>query len=160
MGSSSKARFHQIRFKSIETHPATSLRWHHNERDGVWNARCLHCFLICLFRHRSKKTSKLRVTRLCSGKSPVTGEFPAQKASNAEMYPFDDRLHVLLTLLYYQIALCRASNYKSVCYALWNTWNIARYLRGEFSNSIERRELYLRPRVRSQPAIVPEHMGI
>ena len=35
-------------------------------------------------RHRSKKTSKLRVTDLCVGNSPVTGEFPAQKASNAE----------------------------------------------------------------------------
>ena len=33
---------------------------------------------------RSKKTSKLRVTGLCAGNSPVTGEFPAQRASNAE----------------------------------------------------------------------------
>ena len=31
-----------------------------------------------------KKTSKLRVAGLCDGKSPVTGEFPAQRASNAE----------------------------------------------------------------------------
>ena len=35
-------------------------------------------------RHRSQKTSKLRVTGLCEGNSPVTAEFPAQKASNAE----------------------------------------------------------------------------
>ena len=35
-------------------------------------------------RHRPKKTSKLRVTDLCAGNSPVTGEFPAQSASNAE----------------------------------------------------------------------------
>ena len=33
---------------------------------------------------RSKKTSKPRVTGLCEGNSPVTGEFPAQKVSNAE----------------------------------------------------------------------------
>ena len=33
---------------------------------------------------RSKKTSKLRVNGLCAGNSPVTGEFPAQRASNAE----------------------------------------------------------------------------
>ena len=39
---------------------------------------------------RSKKTSKLRVTGLCAGNSPGTGEFPAQMASNAEMFPFDD----------------------------------------------------------------------
>ena len=31
-----------------------------------------------------RKTSKLRVTGLCEGNSPVTGEFPAQRASNAE----------------------------------------------------------------------------
>ena len=31
-----------------------------------------------------KKTSKLRVTGLCEGDSPGTGEFPAQRASNAE----------------------------------------------------------------------------
>ena len=35
-------------------------------------------------RRRSKKTSKLRVTGFCAGNSPVTGEFPAQMASNAE----------------------------------------------------------------------------
>ena len=30
------------------------------------------------------ETSKLRVTGLCAGNSPVTSEFPAQRASNAE----------------------------------------------------------------------------
>ena len=35
-------------------------------------------------RRGSKKTSKLRVTGLGAGNSPVTGEFPAQRASNAE----------------------------------------------------------------------------
>ena len=33
---------------------------------------------------KQNKTSKLRVTGLCAGNSPVTGEFPAQMASNAE----------------------------------------------------------------------------
>ena len=37
-----------------------------------------------LFKHGSKKTPKLRVTGLCDGNSPVTGEFPAQMVSNAE----------------------------------------------------------------------------
>ena len=41
-----------------------SLRWHHNERDGVSNHQPHHCLLNRLFRHRSKKTSKLRVTGL------------------------------------------------------------------------------------------------
>ena len=31
-----------------------------------------------------KKVSKLRVTGLCAGNSPGTGEFPAEMASNAE----------------------------------------------------------------------------
>ena len=33
-------------------------------------------------RHRSKKTSKLCVTGICEGNSPVPGEFPTQRASN------------------------------------------------------------------------------
>ena len=60
------------------------LQYRHNERDGVSNNRCLDCSLDLLFRRRSKKTSKLRVTALCEGNSPVTGEFPAQRTSNAE----------------------------------------------------------------------------
>ena len=60
------------------------LEWRHNERNGVSNHRRIDCLLNRLFRHRSKKTSKLCVTRLCEGKSPVTGEFPAQRDSNAE----------------------------------------------------------------------------
>ena len=37
-----------------------------------------------LFRRRSKKTSKLRVTGLCAGNLPGTDEFPAQMTSNVE----------------------------------------------------------------------------
>ena len=44
----------------------------------------LDCLLNQLFRRRSKKTSKLRVTGLCEGNWPVTGEFPAQRASKVE----------------------------------------------------------------------------
>ena len=36
------------------------------------------CLLNRVFRRRSKKTSKLCVTSLCAGNSPVNGEFPAQ----------------------------------------------------------------------------------
>ena len=42
------------------------------------------CLLNSLFGRKSKETSKFRVTGLCAGKSPETGEFPAQMASNAE----------------------------------------------------------------------------
>ena len=61
-----------------------SLQWRHNKQDGVSNHQAHDCLLNCLFRHISKKTPKLRVTGLCAGNSPVTGEFPAQMASNAE----------------------------------------------------------------------------
>ena len=61
-----------------------TLQWRHNERDGVSNHQRIHCLLNRLFRRRSKKTSKLRVTGLCAGNSPVTGELSAHKASNAE----------------------------------------------------------------------------
>ena len=52
--------------------------------DAVSNHRRLDCLLNCLSRRRSKKTWKLCVTGICEGNSSVTGEFPAQRASNAE----------------------------------------------------------------------------
>ena len=57
---------------------------HHNECDGISNHQPHHCLLKCLFRHRSKETSKLHITGLCAGNSLVPGEFPAQRASNPE----------------------------------------------------------------------------
>ena len=63
---------------------ARALQWRHNEDDGVSNYRRLNCFLNRFFMCRSKKTSKLRVTGLFAGNLPVTGEFHAQMASNAE----------------------------------------------------------------------------
>ena len=41
-----------------------SLRWRHNERDGVSIHQPHSCFLKCLFRRRSKKTSKIRIIGL------------------------------------------------------------------------------------------------
>ena len=40
--------------------------------------------IVCLIICWSTKTSKLRITDLCAGNSPVIGEFPAQRASNME----------------------------------------------------------------------------
>ena len=60
------------------------LQWHHNGRDCVSNHLPNKCLLNLLFRRSSKKTSKLRVTGHCEGNSPVTGEFPAQRASYEE----------------------------------------------------------------------------
>ena len=61
-----------------------SLRWRHNGHDSVSNHQPQDCLLNRIFGRISKKTSKLRVTGLCAGNSPVTGEFPAQMASYAE----------------------------------------------------------------------------
>ena len=61
-----------------------SLQWRHNERDGVLNHQPHDCLLNIYSGADKKKTSKLRVTCLCVGNSPVTDEFPAQRVSNAE----------------------------------------------------------------------------
>ena len=66
----------------------TILQWRHNERDGISNHQSHDCLLSRLFRHRSKKTWKLRVTGLCEGNSPVTGEFFAQKPVTRKMLSF------------------------------------------------------------------------
>ena len=50
--------------------PLVSLHWRHNDHDGVPNHQPHGCLLNRLFRRRSKKTSKLRVTGLCVWNSP------------------------------------------------------------------------------------------
>ena len=60
------------------------LQWRHNGPGSVSNHQRLYCLLNRFCGCRSKKTSKLLVTGLCEGKSPGTGEFPAQMASSAE----------------------------------------------------------------------------
>ena len=74
-----------------------SLQWRRNGRDSVSNHQPQHCLLSRVFRRRSKKTSKLRVTGLCVGNSPVTDEFPAQRASNTENASIWWRHHGLVT---------------------------------------------------------------
>ena len=50
-----------------------------------------------------RKTSKLRVTGLCAGNSSVTGEFPAQMASNEENVSIWWRHHAALQILKYNL---------------------------------------------------------
>ena len=78
-----------------------ALRWRHNERDSVSNHQPHDCLLNRLFRRRSKKTSKLRVTGLCAGNSPGTGEFPAHMASYAENVSIWWRHHGLIMICYH-----------------------------------------------------------
>ena len=66
------------------------LHWRHNDHDGVWNHLPHDCLLKRLFRHRSKKTSKLRVTGLCGGNSAGPVISPHQGSVTRKMFPFDD----------------------------------------------------------------------
>ena len=59
-----------------------SLQWRHNERDGVSNHQSYDCLRNRLFKAQIKENFK--APRHCEGNSLVTGEFPAQRASNAE----------------------------------------------------------------------------
>ena len=60
-----------------------TLQWRQDERDGVSNHQPHHCLLNRLSRRRSKNIKAPRHWPL-SGNSPATGEFSAQRASNAE----------------------------------------------------------------------------
>ena len=75
------------------------LQWRYNERDGFSNHQPHDYLLKRLFRRRSNKTPKLRVTGLCEGNSPVTGEFPAQRASYAENMSIWWRHHAIVVWL-------------------------------------------------------------
>ena len=67
-----------------------SLLWRHNEHDSVSNHQPRGCLLDRLFRRRSKKTSKLRVTGLCVGNSPGPVNSPHKGPVTRKMFPFDD----------------------------------------------------------------------
>ena len=63
-------------------------RWRHDGRDSVSNHQPHDCLLNRLFRRRSKKTSKLRVTGLCAGNSPGNSlhKWPVTR----KICPYDD----------------------------------------------------------------------
>ena len=95
-----------------------ALQWRHNECDGVSNHRRLDCLLECLFRRRSTKTSKLPATGLYGGDSPVTGEFPAQSASNTENVSIWWRHHGLPSpwgiICFFTVRTITVSHYNNV----------------------------------------------
>ena len=80
-------------------------------------------------RRRSKKTSKLRITGLCAGNSPGTGEFPTHKwpewPVTLIMSPFDDVIMIFLSRHHHDIdteASPTASNLQTIFLVLlcWN----------------------------------------
>ena len=84
----------QLYVLSVSAIYSLPLQWRHNGRDDVSNHQPHDRLLNRLFRCRSKKTAKLYVNGLCVGNSPVTGEFPAQRTSNAENVSIWWRHHV------------------------------------------------------------------
>ena len=96
---------YQLSIYSISQIGIDSLQWRNNGHDSVSNHQPHDCLLNRLFRRRSKKISKLRVTGLCAGNSPETGEFPAQMASNAENVSIWWRHHVMYDLAFRQLLL-------------------------------------------------------
>ena len=90
------------------------LQWRHDEHDGVSNHQPHHCLLNRLFRRKSNKTSKLRVTVLCVGNSPMTGEFPSQMASKAENISIGWHHHALKKMHLKRVSVS--------CQSFWDVW--------------------------------------
>ena len=62
----------------------------HYERHGVSNHQHIDCLLSRLLRRKSKKASKLHVTGLCAGNSPVIGGVPCKGPVAQKMFPLFD----------------------------------------------------------------------
>ena len=70
------------------------VKYYNDERDGVPIHQPHDRLLNRLFKAHIKENSQAPHHRLCAGNSPVTGEFPAQRASNAENVSIWWRHHV------------------------------------------------------------------
>ena len=97
-----------------------SLQWRHNDYDSVSNHQLHGCLLDRLFKPRSKKTPKLRVTGLCVGNSPGPVNSPHKGPVTRKMFPFDDVIMYIMeenvalilivgdmvTLIWLQLPIC------------------------------------------------------
>ena len=99
-----------------------ALQRRHNERDGVSNHQPHDCLLNRLFRRRSKKTPKPRVTGLCEGKSPVNS--PHKWAVARKMFPFDD---VIMVNFFEESAPCTVFPVNTHCNRTITVSILARY---------------------------------
>ena len=69
-----------------------TLLWRHDGRGGVSNHQPHDCLLNCLFRRRSKKTSKLRVSGLCAWNRWAVNSLHKWPVTR-KMFPFDTVIH-------------------------------------------------------------------
>ena len=84
----------QLSCTCYNIHQNWSLWCSHNDHDSVSNHQPHECLLNRLFRRRSKKISKLRVTGLCVGNSPGPVNSPHRGPVTRKMFPFDDVIMV------------------------------------------------------------------
>ena len=95
-----------------------SLQWRHNN-PMVSQITSLTIVYSAIYSGTDQsKHSELRVTGLCGGNSPVTGEFPAQRASNGENVSIWWRHHVVLRdwvwckwCIQYQFSMCYSTQH-------------------------------------------------
>ena len=96
---SPQVRYHKISFetsaKYSEIHPSFHCE-HYNDVIMTTMASQITSLMSCLpnrlFRRRSKKTSKLRVTGLCAGNSPGPVNSPHKGPVTRKLVPFDDAI--------------------------------------------------------------------
>ena len=86
---------HKLQNSARNWHIVSSLRWRRNQHGGVSNHQPHGCLLNRLFRRRSEKTSKLRVTGPLCGEFTGPSEFPTQRASYVENVSIWWRHHLL-----------------------------------------------------------------
>ena len=94
-------RVHEACYKEVSFHFVKEILMHYSDvimSVMASNHQPHDCLLKRLFRPRSKKTSKLRLTGLCDRNSPVTGEFPTQRASKVENVSFWWHHHGIICL--------------------------------------------------------------
>ena len=93
----------QCASKCLYVITSNTSHWRHNDHDGVSNHQPHGCLLNCLFRSRSKKTSKLCVTGLCVGNSPGPVNSSHERLVTWKMFPFDDVINTFW--VFYQVMI-------------------------------------------------------
>ena len=92
-----------------------------NDRHGVSNCWSIEClFNRFFFQTSNKVTSKVcAVTGPLWGNPPVTGGFPSQRASNAEMFSFDE---VIMEIRICSFTAVQRNASLRICTRFWNSF--------------------------------------
>ena len=106
--------------------PRYLLQWRHNGRGNVSNHHGLYYLLNCLFRRKSKKTSKVRITGRCVGSSPANSWHKRSVSRN--MFPFNDV--ILLTVQDKRVIVSHVENISttSATRVMRKYWNANTFL--------------------------------